>query len=614
MTWTQGDNGFVYLAGGDTHLLASATEAIDQGSDLEGPVSSQDFDGNDRPAGELDIGIDELHPEVVARRENVELYRATGFFYLGAGRGSVSSSDELGYIVGALAGTPTVADTLYVVRFDSTSVQTVASIQAAGPILDVAYVVDDTTVGASWRAWVFLVVDTDADGYGDSIQMVIDEGDGGLSHPTGSLTDSDPTNRRFGDVSVGGAFVYRPGASPTDYRIARLILDTLIGDGDVDPADPEYDSPSGTNRAKWLRLFFSAFKTTATEGGALFKVNADPYDSTDGPASNNDAFGSTMWEIGAGTHEHDYQGVMTWTTSTKKLFVPVSNSVISSQTVLVRYAMVGLSAPLSEVAWRAREEAASVDENRFGATLDGGGSSARVTYAVSDGTVVYNRDIGSADGAAGLRWASRLPATPSIQPVRFSPYPFTLVGVEGAVHKIWSSDSDADTKNGVLAATGLKVVPDDDQVVDESPESGAQDLDWPLETLGAPLGRIWPRGTSLFWATDKNAVYDWSWDRTGDALGTAGDETITPGSPYIIPGAAVTWAFVSPAGKVLVGTDGGSIYTFDIDPEASASASPTPTSTATATPTPIPSATSLGLVALALLLTGTAWSRRRKRA
>lgn len=471
LTWTQEDNGFVHLAGGDSHILPDATDAIDSGSDLAGPGSSQDFDGNTRAAGEADIGIDELHPEFVARRESVELYQTTGFFYLGAGRGSVSVSNEFGYVVGASVGT-TTADTLYVLRFDSTSVQTVGSIQAAGAILDVAHVVDNTTLDASWRAWVFLVVDTDADGHGDSIQMVIDEGDGGLSHPTGSLTDADPTNRGFGDVAVGGALVYRPRASSTDYRIARIIVDALIDEGDVDPADPEYDSPSGTNRAKWLRLFFSAFNTSAA-GGALFKVNADPYDSTEGPSSNNDAFGSTIWEIEAGTHDFDYLAPMAFTTSTKKLLVPVSNSVAPAQTVLARFPMIGLSAPLVELEWRAQEEAFSVDENRFGASLNTGASSTRVTYAVSDGTVVYNRDIESTSTSAAA-WTSRLPATPSVQPVRSSPYPFTLVAVEGAVHKIWSSDSDNDTRNGALAATGLKVVLDQDQIVNESFESGAR--------------------------------------------------------------------------------------------------------------------------------------------
>ena len=97
---------------------------------------------------------------------------------------------------------------------------------------------------------------------------------------------------------------------------------------------------------------------------------------------------------------------------------------------------------------------------------------------------------------------------------------------------------------------------------------------------------------------------------------TSFTQTNTPGSPYIIPGDAVTWVFVSPAGNALVGTDGGSIYTFDIDPEASASGTggPTPTATPTATPVPVPSATAWGLMVRALLLVRTAWVMRRKSA
>ena len=605
-TWTQTSNEFVNLASGDCHIKSSASDAIGKGTAIGGWDSPQDYDGNVRPNGLWDIGVDEYYDGVGATVP-LQLGRVTAVRHLGT-RGT-SSADFVYIVSQGGSGTSSHDDTLYAVSVDSASIQVVDQIQALAPILNMEYVVDNQTQGAAWRAWIFLILDAfDAtgsqgqDGFGDSIQLIVDTGTG-LEHPTQPVTDADPTNRRFGSVALGGGFVYRPGGGSDQYRIAWITLATVLNDGADNAPSVVHDNPSGTNRMRWGRLFFAAQNTNGTQSGALFKANIDPYDTTDG---DNGSFGSDIWDLvegESGHEEFDYSGQLAFASFTLKLFVPISdNPTPATQALMVRLPMTGVSDPVPEATWRGLEEDSSVDENNLGASVDSGGADATVTYAASDGTVVYNRVHDAADGAGQIRWGSKLPSSPTTRPQRFSSSAFTLVGVDGGVHKIWSTDSDSDQRNGALVATGLKVTADDTPPVSEAAAAATSDPDWPLTCTGAPIGELWERGARLFWVTDGGRVCDYTWDRIGTGIGVASDEVQTSGFPYVIPGGRISFSYVHPTGSVLVGTDEG-VYRFEETDSAEEEA-----------PTAVPTLAPWGLVILAALLaTVVAWRIRATR-
>lgn len=556
---------FVDAAGLDFHLAAD-----DAGTTAGTPVGwvglSEDIEGHAR-TGNWDRGVDEFYSTGVQKLA-VDTGYISRFHWIGGSRGSASAANGFAYLT-SMSGSTTAANnnTLYVVNLSTMAV--VAQTQAVGPIVSMAFWVDVSNTGPAWRTWIWLVVDTDSDGYGDAIQLVVDKGDGGLTHPDQTVANADPTLRRFGDVAVGARYVYRPTAVATDYRIRWITRVTVPADGADDDTSVVYNSPAGTNKAKWNRIFFSAYKTTATTGGALFKVNADPYDTNTASAPDNQAFGETMWQIlpgDASWYNFDFRAPLTftWASGFQELFVPVSENTTPAQTVLVRYSMPGTTAPAASRNWQATEEAAPVDENRFGATLDNGNTNATCVYGLSDGTVIYNRGVDSASGSGGLRWAARLkdgaanPVSPVLGPQRFWPNAFALVAYDGGVNKIWSVNG-TDSRNGCLASTGLKL--DLITPLNEVSVAGTQDLDWPMACVGKPIQKIWVRSTKIYFGTDRGYVYGRTWNRDGSSTAT-GDESLIAGYPYMIPGARITWIFVHPTAGVLVGTDTGGLYRF----------------------------------------------------
>lgn len=468
----------------DFHLKSTAASAIDQGST---PSDwSADVDGQVRPYnGTFDIGADEYWGTTVTPRALTDpldggavakLGTITRFQILGTRRGSAS-----GYVFSYLltgGGGGTNSNTFLVVRSNASVFEIAARYQTPAPVLNYAFQIDNNTADSTWRAWIFLVLDAyvessgakGQDGIGDSIFCLVDKGDSGLVHPTAAVGAADVTTRRFGSDDYygdGTVYLYRPSYSGVDYRIHWPMLSTVNPDGTADADgngndtdDPVYNSPSGTKRARWLRLFFAAYKTTATAGGALVKVNADPYDKDSVQTPDNQAFGETMWSIlpGGSNPKFEYRALptFTWASGFQEIFVPVSENASPAQTLLTRYAMAGTTAPSISRDWQGTEEAASVDENRFGVVLDNGGAGAVCVYGPSDGTVVYARTVDSASGSGHLRWAGKLKdaggtaVSPVCQPLRFWPTAFAVVGYDGGVQKFWAQDG---TMTHLAAAT-----------------------------------------------------------------------------------------------------------------------------------------------------------------
>ncbi len=476
----------------DFHLKPTASAAIDQGQVPPAPNHSRDMDDHLRPYnGIWDIGADEYPGSAATPRalavaggaSGAKLGSVSRFHSIGATRGS-SSGYSYGYLTTGGGGMGN-NNTFLVVRWNSGVFEIVASYAAPGPILYFAHRVDVTSGNSAWRAWIFLVVDAyredgsaGQDGHGDSILCLVDRGDAGLSHPTGPGTSSDVTARRFGSIDYygdGTVVLYRPTASGVNYRFSLLTVSAVQPDGTADADgngtldDPPFNSPPGTNRMRWSRLYLLAFKRTATTGGALLKINADPYDSdsTDGPdGGDNQAFGETMWAIvpsledaitngtTAGWYNFATAGApaFTWASGFQELFVPVSQDPGTARTLVVRVSLAGLTASPVSRSWQAEES----DENDFGVWLDNGNVGASLTYGESDGATVYNRNVESASGGGGLWWATKLrnaqgtAVTLSVQPLQYWGTSFVVAGGEGVVEKFWSPRG---TRTNLIGAT-----------------------------------------------------------------------------------------------------------------------------------------------------------------
>jgi hypothetical protein len=99
-------------------------------------------------------------------------------------------------------------------------------------------------------------------------------------------------------------------------------------------------------------------------------------------------------------------------------------------------------------------------------------------------------------------------------------------------------------------------------VTESAVDGTTLDGDWPRPCVGKPVNKIWVRSTKIYFGTDKGYVYGYTWNGSGSSIAT-GDEPVIDGYPYAIPGARVSWIFVHPTGKVLVGTDTGGMYQFN---------------------------------------------------
>lgn len=445
----------------DFHLVA------DDNGGTSGPPTgwsttpSEDIETNSRPAAApWDRGADEYN-NIGAQALAVDTGSVNRFHWIGVQRGSSTSTYGFAYLIsGGGSTTSGNSNTLYVVNLDG-SMSVVSQIQAAGPILHMMYMVDNRNTGASWRAWIFCVVDTNSDGFGDAIQLIVDRGDSGLMKPSQAVSDPDAYDRQFGDATApNGDKIYQPWSTVTNYRIKWITLATVTSDGSDDDASVVFNSPSGANRCKWLRLFFVAEKTTATTGGSLFKVNADPYDTNDNAGANNRQFGRTIWAVlpsvdadipndtATNWVDFDYRAPLTftWATGFLKIFPSVTTESSSDQTVLSRWSMSGTDPTLVyDSKWKGIEEASVQVDNRYGVTLDNGSSGAYCTYAASNSNRVYNRNVDSSGTDRYEYWASLLRnagdtanVTPVLQPQRFWPQSFALIAFDTGVHKIWS--------------------------------------------------------------------------------------------------------------------------------------------------------------------------------
>ncbi len=465
----------------DFHLKSTASTAIDSGQVPSGGYA-YDLDGQARPYnGTWDIGADEYMGSAATPKaltvsggaSEANLGRVTRFMSIGGTRGTASGY-TFGYAVTSGGGIAN-NNVFLVVRWNSSVFEIVTSYTAPGPILFFTHRVDVTAATSSWRALILLVGDfykedgtTGQDTYGDCCFALWDKGDSGLSHPTAAVTASDITTRRFGSVDYygnGSFYINRPVSGAVNYRFTYLNTSVVNPDGTadangddvVDSSDPTYDSPAGTNRVRWWRLYILAYKRTSTTGGACLKVNVDPYDSdsTVGPdAGDNQAFGEYMWAIvpstedsitnstTTGLYQFAYTGwpAFTWASGFQEFFVPVSKDTGTVRTLVVRFSLAGLTAPSISRNWQAEVN----DENDFGVWLDNGNTGAALTYGESDGSTVYNRNVESSSGTSGARWATRLKdaagstVTLTMQPMQNWGSNFALTGGDGVVEKIWS--------------------------------------------------------------------------------------------------------------------------------------------------------------------------------
>lgn len=197
---------------------------------------------------------------------------------------------------------------------------------------------DSLADSASWRSYIFSVVDTNAEGYGDAMQAIVDM-ETSLTHPDaisetnfesiryderGRLSEfryteegestsvSDLSRDEEGEIA---GYPYQiPGASatwlfvhPTEGVAVGTDTGELYefdeGEGRDEnrfgstvnagknsvgvvyaPTDGSltYEQLRPGQNARWLRLFMEADRSGAAAGGDLFKAQADPFDTTSG--------------------------------------------------------------------------------------------------------------------------------------------------------------------------------------------------------------------------------------------------------------------------------------------------------------------------------------------
>jgi hypothetical protein len=555
-----------------------------------------DNEGNSRPSvagGAWDRGADESY-NIGMKKVSQDMGMVSRFHYFGKTLGSLSSSK--GYVVVVNAGGSTESgnnNRVTIVDLDDMSV--VASQQAVGPIVNMVLWRDNTgkPTSGDYLLRVYCIVDLSGDGKGNAIQLVVYRGGTMNFHlPSGDPTSaSTPVyDRRFGSDNTEGAWIFFPENGAQKYHLKWLSISRQTSDGDTNADDgtgqnPTYNSPSGTNRSRWSRIYFAAYRATGPNtGGAIFKVNADPYDVDDNNGGDNRSYGAEIWNHlpgEAGSLAYDYSSAPSFTWGgVKRWYVGVSGDMNTDssgnpiRTGVAEVEMSGLSGsdPTVWARWGSREETLGNDtpedyRNRFGARVDSGGADSKIVYTMDKATVVYVRKIGSQEGHEGILAAAKVDKSPTTQPVRFWNTSFLLFGVENGVEAIWLKTDTADSRNGVRVSTGQKLLPDGDGTV--SPDDyqsipGTQDSEWPLSCMGSPVWTIWPAGNYLYFGTDKGLVYKYGFDRHGTKIGNAGGvnaEVLQPGYPVCIQG-RITYMIKHPAG-LMIGTDSGGFYLFE---------------------------------------------------
>ncbi|GEM_PF-6894559 len=618
-----GTNNLTSAAAG-TFINASALNfhlAADDNGGTSGAPSgwtgtpSEDMDGHAR-SGTWDRGCDEF-ADVSLSAATSNVGRVKKIHFIGGTWRNTTSTNGFAY-VGTGAGSTTAANnnTLYVI--DVTDMSIKAQVQAAGPILHLQPWTDNRGVPAAtdWRTWIYCVVDSNSDGYGDCIQVFVDYYDSvattwKLENPTADVSDSTPTNRKFGDATVGAHRVYQPWTPATDYRILWCTVATVNPDGNVD-GSVVYNSPAGANRCRWLRLFFCAEKTTATTGGSFFKLNADPYDQNDNGAANNRWFGRTIYAVvpSADADLNDEPGedidsttdwnnfehrswlLFTYDASYLKIFPSISNTTDGLQSILHRWNMAGTGNPAVDNTWRGTE-ATGVPVVRFGITLDNGntGATAICSAEYSTQTIIYSRFVSSSAGSSYLRWACRLKdgsgtdakAVGSTQ--RYWGTSFALVPIQDAIQKIWCQNQqitylEAATTGGevtlTVASGTTSAFPSSGTIyvgeraiaytgTTSTQFTGCSNVG--AHPIGAPIIRDGHRRNGCLVSDGKKL--DLGTSTAGDELtldGSGGTPDATdPDWPLSITGKAIYKIIFTSGSKIFFATDKGYFYSYTVN-------------------------------------------------
>lgn len=414
---------------------------------------------------------------------------------------------------------------IYVVRYDTAQIL-YWSDALAGPVVN--FVTYTVTSGSEYR--IFVVVDANADGFGDGIQALTDSGSALTLDP-----DEDPGVGvlKFGAADGTDDGVNYPGGT-TGGKLTWLKIHRLLGEEDV-------GEDTGSQKTA-RRLYFVKELSGATAGqGTLYKMNADPNDLTD---NTNQDYGEVIWN-NTTTKKYTYKAPVQFSTNgSSKMFISLSLDTtegVNAERLVERFSMSGNTEPSVDAYWVAPDTV--VDENDMGVTLGSVVTGGWHVYTnPSDDTRMYSFADTAATDVKRYTTVALGDATGNCNTsaFRFAGTEYVLLGVGNRLEKI---------KDNVGSGS-----PNGDRVSGEA--SGI----FPKTITGTIVQWVLRWGTSIYWGTNEGYIYESKWRYLISQ--TYAETSDLTGFPYVLPG-RITWTFFMPttdaAGGLYVGTDQGSI-------------------------------------------------------
>lgn len=521
-TWTSGSNSFNNLSLLDYHITTAAgSTVIDNAERIDNIVydapfyeaididtTPRGFNGtgavNSPVVGDWDIGADEFYATTkLATIGGTDIGNISRVYSAGT-RGGYAFS----YAVtsGSSSSSSSYDNRILVLNNSDFSVLA-ASVSAPGPILNFTYFRASLS---PYLTYIYLVVDTDGDGQGDSIMALKDQGYSTIAADTSFDQD----------VVDDGIQYY---GSPMK-ALAIIKIGTEAAGSGVGVNDPRYGR----------KLFFVA-------GGVLYKINADPSDATDEGAGTNRGYGMTIWTNSSRTYS-----ALGAINADIDNYMYVSVSGDGTTDVVAKLLYTGFTTPAVAASWKVPGGVeAGVDQNNNGQIIYAAEANARIMIAPSDSKRIYTTQTNL--GADVFKYASEktdgdkgFDVNTDTLPFRYYLKTYAIVGAGEKIYKIKDDGAPSDP-----------VTWSDPGAADNG---SMPDTDWPFATKGSVTSRILLWGNKVFWGTKDGYCYAATFNGTSGAA--SDDGAVVAGFPYRLPNQRVTDVFILSTGVYFV-TDQG---------------------------------------------------------